>query len=80
MPFLNYIQWLPLMLLINFCCSSFQSVLQAQKIVKLAEMVGQGKAEEEPEGQVIARPSREAVGSLSSGNIPFFLFGVRLSF
>ena len=49
-------------------------------MVKLEEIVGQGKAEEEPEAEVITGPSREAVEPLSSGNTPFFLFGIRLSF
>ena len=56
----------------NFCCFSFQSVLQAQKLVKLEEMVGQGVQEEEPEGEVIAGPSGEAVESWSSGYTPSF--------
>ena len=44
-----------------------------QKAIKLEEIVGQGKAEEEPEGEVIVGPSGEAVEPLSSGNIPPFL-------
>ena len=40
-------------------------------MVKLEEMVGKGKAEEEPEGEAIAGPSREVVEPLSSG-IPLF--------
>ena len=41
-------------------------------MVKLEEMVGKGKAEEEPEGEVIVGPSGEAVEQ-SSGNAPSFL-------
>ena len=41
-------------------------------MVKLEEIVGQGKPEEELEGGVIAGPSEEAVGSSSSGNTLFF--------
>ena len=37
-------------------------------MIKLKKMVGQGKAEEEPEGKRIAVPSGEAVGSSGSGN------------
>ena len=48
-------------------------MLQAQKMVKLEEMVGKGKAEQEPEGEVIVGPSGEAVEQ-SSGNAPSFLF------
>ena len=50
-----------------------QSVLQAQKVVRLEEMVGPGKQEEEPEGEIIVGPSGEALEPLDSGNIPFFL-------
>ena len=49
-------------------------------MVKLEGMVGKGKAEEEPEGEVITGPSREVVEPLSSGNTPFLLFGIKLSF
>ena len=49
-------------------------------MVKLEEIVGHGKAEEEPEGEVIAGPSREAVEPLSSDNTTFFLFGIKSSF
>ena len=49
-----------------------------QKLVKL-EMVGKRQEEEEePEGEVIAGPSGEAVEH-SSGNTPFFL-KIKLSF
>ena len=41
--------------------------------------MGQRKAEEELEGEVIAGPSDKAVGSSSSGNTHFFLFGIKLS-
>ena len=41
-------------------------------MVKLGEMVGKGKAEEEPEGKVIAGPNGEAVEQ-SSGNVSSFL-------
>ena len=41
-------------------------------MVKLEEMVGKGKAGEEPEGEVIVGPSGEAV-ELCSGNVPSFL-------
>ena len=44
---------------------------QAQKLIKLEEMVGQRKEEEEPEREVIAGPSGEVVEPLSSGNTPF---------
>ena len=43
-------------------------------MVQLEETVGKGKAEEEPEGEVIAGPNGEAVGQ-SSGiaqSFPFF--------
>ena len=55
-------------------------MLQAKKLVKLEEMVGVREQEEEPEGQIIARLSREAVGPPSLGNTPFFLFRIKLSF
>ena len=41
-------------------------------------MVGQGE-QGEPEGAIISRMSGEAVESSSSGNTPFFLFGIKLS-
>ena len=43
-------------------------------MVKLEEMVGQGKEEEELEGEVIAGSSGEVVEPLSSGNTPFCFF------
>ena len=48
-------------------------MLQAHKKVKLEEMVGKERAEEELEGEVIAGPSGEAVEQ-SPGNAPLFLF------
>ena len=45
--------------------------------MKLEEMVGPGKLEEEPEGEVIAGLSGEAVKSSSSGTTPFFFFGIK---
>ena len=77
MPSLNCAQWLPLMLLSNFGHSSSQIILQAEKLVKLGEMVGPGKPEEELEGGVIAGPSWEAVESSSSGTTPFFFFSIK---
>ena len=47
-------------------------MLQASKLSKLKEMVGEVKREEEPEWKVVAGPSGEAV-VYSSGNIPLFL-------
>ena len=41
-------------------------------MIEVEQIVGQAKAEEEPEGEVIAGPSGEAVEPLSSGNVPFF--------
>ena len=61
----------------NICCSSSQSVWQAEKLVNLEEMVGPGKAEDEPEGEVIAGLSREAVESSSSGTTSFFFFRIK---
>ena len=52
--------------------------MQAQKQVKLEQMVSQW-VQEEPEGEVIAGPSGESVESLSSGNTPLFLFEIKLS-
>ena len=50
-----------------------QSVLQAQKLIRLEEMAcPEGQAEEEPEGKEIMGPSREALKSPSIG-IPFSL-------
>ena len=47
-------------------------------MVKLQEMVGKGKAEEKPEGEVIVGPSGEAVEQ-SSGNCPVcFLYFFKL--
>ena len=67
------------MSLINFCHLSFQTELQERKMAKLEEIVGKGKVEEEPEGEMIMGPSGEAVGSSGSGNTPFFLFGIKFS-
>ena len=39
--------------------------------MKLEELVGESRGEEELEGEVVARPSREAV-VYSSGNTPLF--------
>ena len=39
-------------------------------MIEVEKIVGKVKAEEEPEGQVIAGPTGEAVELLSSGNIP----------
>ena len=45
-------------------------MLQASKLAKLREMVGESKEEEKPEGEV-AGPSEEAIVH-SSGNAPLF--------
>ena len=47
-------------------------MLQASKMSKLKEMVGEVKREEEPEGKVVAGPGGEAI-VYRSGNIPLFL-------
>ena len=49
-------------------------MLQARKLAKLEEVLGESKeGEEEPEGEVVGGPSREAV-VYSSGNTPLILF------
>ena len=49
-------------------------MLQVRKLVKLEELVGANRGEEEePEGEVVAGPSEEAV-IYSSGNTPLFFF------
>ena len=49
-------------------------MLQAMKQMKLEELVGESRGEEEElEGEVVAGPSGEAV-AYSSGNTPLFCF------
>ena len=42
-------------------------------MVRLEGMVGLGKQEEEPEGEIIVGPSGETLEPPDSGNTPFFL-------
>ena len=46
-------------------------MLQASKLAKLREMVGESKEEEEPEGEEVPGPSGEAI-VYSSGNASLF--------
>ena len=46
--------------------------------MKLEEMVGLGKQEEEPDGEIIVGPSGEALEPPDSGNTPLFQ-GIYLS-
>ena len=60
------------------CCSFPQSVLQAQKMVKIEQTVGPERWEEEPKGEIIVRPSGEALEPPDSGTSLSIFQGIYL--
>ena len=71
---LSHNRWILLLFLPFFV----QSALQARKILKMREMVGENREEEEPEGEVVECPSGEAVMYSSCNMSLFFSFSLLL--